>query len=164
MINVSHDRSMQKATRATFPKPSATPTTTKVPASLDTIHAQTDVPIRIFNREGKELYDSRHDARSPGSVLEESRKARLNDARITRELSQGWREQRYWHETLPDTITANPEVMPATAQHLLVEHSELQVLEGVQRDAARATSLITRCASTPLSLNLQRPRHRRYGL
>lgn len=24
----------------------------KVPASLDTIHAQTDVPIRIFNREG----------------------------------------------------------------------------------------------------------------
>ena len=113
----------------------------KVPANLDIIHAQTDVPIRIFNREGTELYDSRHDARSPGSVLEESREAHLKDTRITRELSQGWREQRYWHETLPDTIKANPKVMPATAQHLLVERSELQVLQSVQRDAARAASL-----------------------
>ena len=45
----------------------------KVPASLDTIHAQTDVPIRIFNREGAELYDSRTDlpaaGRSAGAAM-----------------------------------------------------------------------------------------------
>ncbi|WP_236621836.1 zeta toxin family protein, partial [Luteimonas huabeiensis] len=49
----------------------------KLPSSLDTIHARTDVPIRLFDREGTQLYDSRIDARSPGAALEEARDARL---------------------------------------------------------------------------------------
>uniref|UniRef100_UPI00191C0CE3 zeta toxin family protein n=1 Tax=Luteimonas huabeiensis TaxID=1244513 RepID=UPI00191C0CE3 len=49
----------------------------KLPSSLDTIHARTDVPIRLFDREGTQLYDSRIDARPPGTALEEARDARL---------------------------------------------------------------------------------------
>lgn len=113
----------------------------KVPASLDTIRAQTDAPIRLFTREGKEIYDSRIDARAPGQVLTEAREARLSDPRITRDLHQGWKEQSQWHENLPETIAHNPKVAPNTAQRLLAERSALNVVEGVERNAAQAASL-----------------------
>jgi predicted ABC-type ATPase len=113
----------------------------KVPASLDTIHSQTDAPIRIFSREGKELYDSRHDVRQPGQVLQEAREARLSDPKITQSLNKGWQEQQQWHDRLPETITHNPKVAPETAQRLLNERRALNVVEGVQRDAAHAASL-----------------------
>jgi predicted ABC-type ATPase len=113
----------------------------KVPASLDTIRSETNAPIRIFNREGKELYDSRHDARQPGQVLQEAREARLSDPRITRGLNEGWEEQKQWHERLPETITHNPKIAPETAQRLLNERRALNVVEGVQRDAAHAASV-----------------------
>ena len=38
----------------------------KLPRSLDTIHADTGVRVRLFDREGAELYDSRTDPRPPG--------------------------------------------------------------------------------------------------
>ncbi len=113
----------------------------KVPASLDTIRSRSDVPIRLYNREGKELYDSRQDARSPGQVLQEAREARLTDPTVTRDLNQNWKEQQQWHERLPETIRQNPHVAPETAQRLLAERSELHVVEGVQREAAQAASL-----------------------
>jgi Zeta toxin len=65
----------------------------KLPGSLDTIHAQADAPIRLFSREGAELYDSRTDTRLPGVALEEAREARLKDPNITRGLRDGWKEQ-----------------------------------------------------------------------
>ncbi|NYE27384.1 outer membrane lipoprotein SlyB [Rhodanobacter sp. K2T2] len=113
----------------------------KVPASLDTIRAQTDAPIRLFTREGKELYDSRTDARLPGQVMNEAREARLSDPQITRDLNQRWKEQAQWHEKLPDTLAHNPKVAPGTAQRLLTERSALNVVEGVERNAAQAASL-----------------------
>jgi predicted ABC-type ATPase len=115
----------------------------KVPASLDTIRAQTNAPIRLFTREGKELYDSRTDARLPGQALTEAREARLADPTITRGLHQGWKEQVQWHENLPDTLAHNPKakVAPDTAQRLLTERSALNVVEGVERHAAQAASL-----------------------
>ncbi len=113
----------------------------KVPASLDTIRAQTNAPIRLFNREGKELYDSRIDARAPGQALTEAREARLSDPKITRGLHQGWKEQTQWHENLPETIAHNPKIAPDTAQRLLTERSALNVVEGVERNAAQAASL-----------------------
>lgn len=109
----------------------------KVPASLDTIHAQTDAPIRIFSREGLELYDSRTDVRPPGQALEEAREARLHDPRITRDLDRGWQAQVNWHEDLPAS-SAYKKMIPDTAQRLLAERHELKVVDGVMREAAQA--------------------------
>jgi hypothetical protein len=110
----------------------------KLPGSLDTIHSQTDVPIRIFNREGAELYDSRIDTRQPGMALDEEREARLKDPKVTRTLSHGWQEQRGWHEELPESVHRNPKVSPDVAQRLLAERDELKVADGVSRYAAEA--------------------------
>jgi predicted ABC-type ATPase len=113
----------------------------KVPSSLDMIRAQTNVPIRIFDREGKELYDSRTDPRSPGEVLEQARAARLQDPEVTRGLNQGWQEQKNWHENLAETIPNNSKIAPETAERLLTERSRLNVVEGVTRNASEAASL-----------------------
>ncbi len=110
----------------------------KLPASLDTIHAQTDAPIRIFNREGIELYDSRIDQRAPGRVLEEAREARLKDPEITRGLRDGWKEQQAWHRDLPETLPNNPKLDPMTRENLLAERSANHVAESVERTAREA--------------------------
>jgi predicted ABC-type ATPase len=110
----------------------------KLPNSLNTVHAQTDVPIRIFNREGVELYDSRTDTRLPGVALEEAREARLKDPSITRDLRDGWREQQAWHRDLPDNLANNPKVDPATRENLLAERSANHVVESVDRTAREA--------------------------
>lgn len=111
----------------------------KVPASLDTIHAETTTPIRLFDREGRELYDSRTDARSPGQALIEAREARLHDPAITRSLKRSWQDQRLWHETLPEAITGNPKVAPDTARRLLIERDASRVVEDVQGNLSRIT-------------------------
>ena len=111
----------------------------KVPASLDTIHAETTTPIRLFDREGRELYDNRTDARSPGQALIEAREARLHDPAITRSLKRSWQDQRLWHETLPEAITDHPKVAPDTARRLLIERDASRVVEGVQGNLSRIT-------------------------
>ena len=113
----------------------------KVPAGLDVVHARTDAPIRLFNREGREIYDSRSDVRSPGQVLNEARQARLDDPHVTRSLHAGYRQQLDWHAHLPEALSHSTNVAPQTAQRLLVERSEWNVVEGVQRDAKQAASL-----------------------
>lgn len=113
----------------------------KVPASLDTIHAQTDVPIRIFNREGVELYDSRTDTRLPGAALEEAREARLKDPNITRNLRDGWREQQIWHRDMPENLSNNAKVDPPTRENLLAERSANHVTESVERNAREAVDV-----------------------
>jgi hypothetical protein len=110
----------------------------KLPNSLNTVHAQTDVPIRIFNREGVELYDSRTDTRLPGVALEEAREARLKDPSITRDLRDGWREQQAWHRDLPENLANNPKVDPVTRENLLAERSANHVVESVDRTAREA--------------------------
>lgn len=110
----------------------------KLPNSLNTVHAQTDVPIRIFNREGAELYDSRTDTRLPGVALEEAREARLKDPTITRDLRDGWREQQTWHRDLPENLANNSKVAPTTRENLLAEHSANHVAESVERTAREA--------------------------
>ncbi len=122
----------------------------KVPASLDTIHAQTDVPIRIFNREGVELYDSRTDTRLPGAALEEAREARLKDPNITRNLRDGWREQQTWHRDLPENLSNNPKVHPAARENLLAERSANHVTESVERTTREAIEVdhVTRVQPT----------------
>ncbi|MBN7135992.1 hypothetical protein A7A76_14830 [Lysobacter enzymogenes] len=103
----------------------------KVPASLDTIQAHTGVPIRIFSREGAELYDSRSDPRPPGQALEAARNARLSDPAITQQLREGWEQQVQWHRTLPEHARTIPNIDAAVQSRLLEEHAALKVGEGV---------------------------------
>lgn len=113
----------------------------KVPASLDTIHANSDVPIRIFNREGTELYDSRIDPRMPGQALEDARFARLQDPAVTQQLRKGWDEQVKWHDELPEQVARKPIADPQTRENLLDQHRTLNVQEGVIARAEGAATI-----------------------
>ncbi|RMH94145.1 hypothetical protein EBB59_02990 [Lysobacter pythonis] len=124
----------------------------KLPASLDTIHANTNAPIRLFNREGAELYDSRHDPRPAGAALTAAREARLKDPAITQGLRDGWREQQGWHRDLPQNLPDNPRVDAYTRGNLLAERSTHQVVERVERTAVEAVDVdhLTRIRPTRL--------------
>ncbi len=104
---------------------------TKLPISLDTVHAQTNAPIRIFNRQGAELYDSRTDARAPAQALEQARNAWFKDPAVTQQLREKWQQQADWHRDLPAHAQAIPNSDPAISAKLLAEHAELNVSDGV---------------------------------
>lgn len=72
----------------------------KTPRSLEYIQANTDVVIRISNREGMQLYDSRTDPRAAGQALEEERTNRLREPKVTQSLSSTSRAQADWHQQL----------------------------------------------------------------
>lgn len=110
----------------------------KLPTSLDTVHANTDVPIRIFNREGVELYDSRTDLRPPGAALEAARDVRLRNPDITHALRDEWVEQQRWHRDLPEALPGNSNVDPQTRDNLLAQRRELHVADSVDRLAREA--------------------------
>lgn len=109
-----------------------------LPDNLNQVAKDTGTPVRIFNREGAELYNSRTDTRLPGAALEEARDARLKDAGITRDLRDGWREQQTWHRDLPENLPSNSKVDPATRENLLAERSTNHVAESVDRTAREA--------------------------
>lgn len=110
----------------------------KLPTSLDTVHANTDVPIRIFNREGVELYDSRTDLRPPGAALEAARDVRLRNPDITHALRDEWVEQQRWHRDLSEALPGNNNVDPQTRENLLAQRRELHVADSVDRLAREA--------------------------
>jgi predicted ABC-type ATPase len=113
----------------------------KIPAALDTVHARTGVPIRLYSREGVELYDSRNSAQLPGEALSAARDARLRDPAVLRQLEEGWSQQRDWHRTLPERLPDNPRVDAPTAQRLLAERAERGIVENVGRSADQAAQL-----------------------
>lgn len=112
-----------------------------LPDNLNQVAKETGTPIRIFDREGVELYDSRTDTRLPGAALEEARDARLKDPGITRDLRDGWKEQQTWHRNLPETLPNNRNVDPATRENLLAERSANHVMESVDRTAREAVDV-----------------------
>lgn len=124
----------------------------KLGASLDTIHASTGVPIRIFDREGTELYDSRTDPRAPGVALEQGREARAQSPDITRRLRDGWREQVDWHRDLPDRLAANPRVAPDVAGRVLQQRAGEGVEARVADTARQAFELDHRVRIVPTRL------------
>ncbi|RMH93195.1 hypothetical protein EBB59_06585 [Lysobacter pythonis] len=121
----------------------------KLPASLDMVHDRTDVPIRLFNREGVALYDSRTSTQSPGAALEAAREARLRDPAITHGLRDGWREQQAWHRDLPQTLPNNQRIDSPTRANLLAERSANQVAERVDRAALEAVEVDHRTRIRP---------------
>jgi predicted ABC-type ATPase len=113
----------------------------KLPTSLDTVRANTDVPIRIFNREGVELYDSRTDTRAPSAALESARDTRLRDPNITHTLRDEWAEQQRWHRELPETLPTTGKVDPQTRENLLAQRRDLRIEESVDRLAREAADV-----------------------
>lgn len=102
-----------------------------LPTNLDKVHAETGIPIRLYGREGGQVYDSHSDARLPGTALEAERQARLSNPRITEALRDDWKMQGRWHAELPDTLPNNRRVSPATATAVFDERAALKVVEGI---------------------------------
>ncbi|SDY89602.1 Predicted ABC-type ATPase [Lysobacter sp. yr284] len=113
----------------------------KLPDNLDHVRTETGVPVRIYSRSGAELYDSRTSPLTPGAAMEQAREARLQDPKVVRALNQDAKAQQVVHQELPDNLSRNAKVQPATAQALLHERSELKVVESVDRLAIETAKI-----------------------
>ncbi|WP_205903565.1 hypothetical protein, partial [Pseudomonas viridiflava] len=86
----------------------------KTPASLDAVHSRTDVAIRIFSREGDELYNSQRDPEPPGRVLTEARNSRLQEPAVTQDLRERSARLAEWNRVLPEHAKNIPGMDRAT--------------------------------------------------
>lgn len=75
-----------------------------LPGSLDHVRSQTEIPIRIFNCEGLEIYDGRINPAPPGAALEQAREARLTDPKVTKAVHIGLQKQLALHRDLPEIL------------------------------------------------------------
>ena len=112
-----------------------------LPGNLDKVQAETGIQIRLYGREGAQVYDSHSDTRLPGAALEAEREARLKDPRITQSLRDGWRAQGRWHAELGDTLPLNDKVSPPTAAAVFDERATLKVVEGITPNIQEARSV-----------------------
>ena len=83
--------------------------------------------MRVFNREGVSLYDSRLDSRTAGAALAEARQARLQDPLISQRNHLGWKQQLAWQHDLPGVLPTHPVVGAETARSLLFERRAMNV-------------------------------------
>lgn len=109
-----------------------------LPSSLDKVQAQTDAPIRIFNRQGHEFFDSRSDARSAGQALSEAREQPLSNLDYAREVRDSYRKQLAWHDDLPGSLEGRSALAPEARVPLLQERESLRVVQNLSRDALHA--------------------------
>jgi predicted ABC-type ATPase len=112
-----------------------------LPGNLDRVHAETATPIRIFNREGAELYDSRINTQAPGEALHQAREARMRNPEITRAQSEKWAQQQRWHDELPQRLKDNPNIDAKTAANLLAEREALNIAADVALDARQMAGI-----------------------
>ncbi|MGO1073350.1 zeta toxin family protein [Lysobacter sp. CA199] len=75
-----------------------------MPGSLNYVREQTQIPIRIFNRDGMLLYDGRTDPAMPGVALDQARETRLKDPKLTKTLKEYWQMQQALHRDLPEIL------------------------------------------------------------
>ncbi|ALN91017.1 zeta toxin family protein [Lysobacter gummosus] len=75
-----------------------------MPSSLDYVRSQTEIPIRIFNCDGLEIYDSRINPAPPGAALEQAREARLANPKVTKAVHMGLQKQLALHQDLPEIL------------------------------------------------------------
>ena len=112
-----------------------------LPANLDKVQEQTGARIRIYNREGVELYDSHTSPLKPSAALEQAREARMADSKITRSTAERAREQQDFHRRLPDTLERNPKINVETAKNLPPERQAQGVVPRVERTATETTAV-----------------------
>lgn len=77
-----------------------------LPACLDLLHQRTHMRIRIFYRDGVELYDNAMHPQTPGAALTHAFEDRLKDPAITHQLRDGWRAQGVWHRDLTQRLAS----------------------------------------------------------
>ncbi|QII28830.1 toxin [Stenotrophomonas maltophilia] len=112
-----------------------------LPGNLDKVQAETGIQIRLYGREGAQVYDSHSDTRLPGAALEAEREARLKDPRITQSLRDGWRAQGRWHAELANTLPHNDKVSPPTAAAAFDERAALKVVEANASNIRQAQTI-----------------------
>ena len=101
----------------------------KIPESLGIIQASTDVDIRIYTRDGDELYYDKRDAELGKDVLIQARNERLKEPEVTRELREEATEQVRWHRALPEHVTDIPDIDGPGERQLLKVHGAANILE-----------------------------------
>lgn len=112
-----------------------------LPGNLDKVQAETGIQIRLYGREGAQVYDSHSDTRLPGAALEAEREARLKEPRITQSLRDGWRAQGRWHAELANTLPHNDKVSPPTAAAVFDERTALKVVEANASNIRQAQTI-----------------------
>lgn len=113
-----------------------------LPANLDKVHEQTGVRVRIYNREGMELYDSRTTPHlKPGVALEQAREARMQDPKVTRGTARGLADQQDFHRQLPDTLERNRKINQDAANNLPTERRAQGVVPRIERAVEEATTI-----------------------
>ncbi len=112
-----------------------------LPANLDKVQAETGIQIRLYGREGAQVYDGHSDTRPPGAALEAEREARLKEPRSTHLLRDGWRAQGGWHAELADALPHNRSVSPLTAAAVFDERASLKVVEGIASNIQEARAI-----------------------
>jgi len=118
----------------------------KLPSNLDQLRKSDGVPIRIFDREGTELYDSKkHDA-PPGVSLKAEREHRLESVDRSRQLAEGWNSQVAWHTGAKTTLESIPDVKPATVAKFLEQREEFGIVRRTTERAAEAQTNLHRLA------------------
>lgn len=99
-----------------------------LPRNLDKVHAETGISIRLYGREGAQVYDSHSDAGLPGAALEQERQERLKNPHNTLALRDGWRAQADWHANLQEKLRNNPHLSPETEKRVEGEHAATRVV------------------------------------
>lgn len=112
-----------------------------LPANLDKVQAETGARIRIYSREGAELYDSRTNSLKPSAALEQAREARMTVPRITRDTAQGLHDQKAFHQKLPELLKHNPNISAETARNLDREREEAKVVARINSATTEAAAI-----------------------
>ena len=115
----------------------------KLPGNLDTIRQRTGARILIYDRDGRQWYDSHEsgESRMPGQALEEARNVRMRDPAVVGRTRRAYDEARSWHENLPESVGANPHASPAAKQALPVEAEKASVLRGLRENGAKVEAI-----------------------
>ncbi|GAA4795639.1 zeta toxin family protein [Lysobacter hankyongensis] len=109
-----------------------------LPGNLEKVAERTGVQVRIYDRELNEIYNNRRDVGSPSEVLRETRTGRMEDPEVRQRLSEDWKRQQAWHETMPEAVRARQDISLTTAETLIAGSAERGKLE---RATVRAESI-----------------------
>jgi predicted ABC-type ATPase len=116
----------------------------KLPGNLDQLKTVDNVPIRIFNREGQELYDSAKQSTAPSATLESARAGRLDDVTRSTEIARGWQQQVTWHEGAKTKLESIQGIEPKTVAKFVSERETFGVVERLNIGARQAEENLRR--------------------